>query len=252
MKSVQLRTPEELASQRETGRRLMEVVDQLVPMIKSGLTTNELDEKAEELLRAQGGTPSFQTVPGYRWSTCLPVNEQIVHTPPSNRVLKDGDVLTLDIGLYREGLHTDYATTVVVGQSPSESVDRFLEIGLKALEKSIEAARVGGYLGEISQVLEHDIHGSGYFILKELTGHGVGTELHQPPYIPGYLDRPVEKTRVIEPGLVIAVEVIYAMGTENLSHESDDEWSIVTKDGSLSACFERTIGFDEKNRFILT
>lgn len=249
---IQLRTKEEFVNQKETGKRLREVLDHVLELIEVGITTNEIDAKADELLQKQGGTASFKTVPGYHWATCVPVNEQIVHTPPSDRVLQKGDVFTIDVGLYRDGLHTDLATTVVVGGTASKEVQKFLSVGEDTLENSIQAATVGGHLGDISQVIEKEIYGNGYYILKELTGHGVGTELHQPPYIPGYLDRPVSKTPVIQPGLVIAVEVIYSMGTEQLAHEPGDSWSIVTRDGSLAACFEKTIGFDEKNRFILT
>ena len=249
---VHLKTKEEIEIMKEGGRILREAVSELIPSIKEGMTTNQVDEKAAELIRSKGGEISFDKVPGYSWATCLPVNEQIVHTPPSERVLKNGDVLTVDIGVYYQGLHTDYADTIIIGGKGTPEVEKFLEVGRKALDRAIAKARVGGYLGEISQSIEEDVYGNGYHILEELTGHGIGKDLHEPPYVPGFLDRPVEKTLKIEPGLVIAVEVIYSMGTEDIAHEKGNEWSIITADKSLSACFEKTIALFEKKPFILT
>ncbi len=249
---IDLKTREEFESMKEGGKRLNAVVAELIPQIEAGMTTMDVEKIAQELIRKHGGEPSFDKVPGYDWATCLCVNEQIVHTPPSDKMLKNGDVFTVDIGMFYDNLHTDFATTILVGNEGSDKIQKFLKVGEETLAKSIEAGRQGGYIGEISKVIEDEIYGHGYHILEELTGHGVGKELHEPPYVPGFLDRPVDKTPKIESGLVIAVEVIYSMGTEDIAHEKGDAWSIVTADGSLSACFERTIGFFEKNRFILT
>lgn len=249
---IDYKTNQEIENMKEGGKLLRDVVEELIPLIKAGVTTEEIDKYAEKRIVELGGEPSFKRVPGYHWSTCLPVNEQVVHTPPSKKKLKNGDIFTLDIGVFLHGLHTDYATTVIVGgKGPSEHIT-FLEKGKQALDESIQVAKVGGYLGEISKTIEEIIYGSGYFILHELTGHGVGKELHEPPFVPGYLEVPVEETIKIEPGLVIAVEVIYSMGSEDIAHEPGNDWSIVSSDRSLTACFERTIAFDEKNRFILT
>jgi methionyl aminopeptidase len=251
---VHLKSEKEIESMRKGGVILMGAVKKLLPQIREGMTTNEVDAEATRLIKAGGGEVSFDKVPGYSWATCLPVNEQIVHTTPTERVLKNGDVLTVDIGVYYDGLHTDYATTVVVGgrDKASDETNRFLDVGEQALENAIAKARVGGYIGEISQSIEEDVYGAGYFILHELTGHGVGKELHEAPYVPGFLDRPVNRTYRIPSGLVIAVEVIYSMGTEEIRPEQGDDWSIVTSDGSLSACFERTIALVDKKTFILT
>lgn len=249
---IHYKSKEEIQNMQEGGKKLMSVVMELMPLIKSGITTNQIDELAEKKILALGGEPSFKKVPGYRWSTCLPVNEQVVHTPPSERVLEKGDVFTLDIGMYLHGLHTDYATTVIVDNEGSEEQRSFLKTGERALDEAINSAEVGGHLGSISKKIEEIVYEDGYFILHELTGHGVGKELHEPPFVPGFLDNSVENTLKIEPGLVIAIEVIYSMGTEDIAHEPENDWSIISADRSLTACFERTIAFDEKNRFILT
>lgn len=249
---IKLKTEEEITVMAESGKRLKAVVKELLPLIRAGITTLDIDKKAEELIKKQGGDSSFKTVPGYLFSTCLTVNEQIVHTKPCNRVLKDGDVLTLDIGMLYKGWHTDYAITKVVGgESKDEKINKFLKIGENTLYLAIKEAKIGNRLGAISQVIEREIKGNGYFIIKELTGHGIGKKLHEDPYVFGFVERPIDKTLLIKNGLVIAIEIIYAMGTEEMVYEKDN-WSIMTKDRSLSACFEHTIAITEKGPIILT
>lgn len=249
---VHLKTEKEIETMREGGALLMKVMEELLPHVKEGVTTQKIDTTADALIHKVGGSSSFKRVPGYRWSTCLPVNEQVVHTPPSSRILKQSDILTIDIGMFYKGLHTDYATTVVVGNVATPEVLQFLKIGEETLKKAIPLAKAGNYIGQISELVQHDIYANGYFILKELTGHGVGRDLHEDPYVPNYLDRPVEKTYKIKPGLVVAIEVIYSMGTEKIAYERGDDWSIRTKDNSLSACFEKSVAVTAENTCILT
>lgn len=249
---VHLKTEQEIKIMEEGGKRLRAAVAELVPKVKVGMTTNDIDQEAERLIRQHGGLPSFKTVEGYKWTTCLPINEQVVHTPPSNRVLKDGDLLTIDIGMLYEGYHTDYATSLLVGEKRDQKVIDFLETGKRALKKGIEQAKAGNYLGAISQVIEEEVYSHHYFILRELTGHGIGKELHEDPYVLNYLDRPVQKTMKIKPGLVVAIEVIYSMGTEEIAYEDRGGWSIRSSDKSLTACFEHTVAIRAENTNILT
>lgn len=242
----------EIQIMKEGGAKLREAVRLLLPTVKPGQTTDAIDKRAEKLILSQGAEISFNKVKGYSWTTCLPVNEQVVHTPPGKRVLKDGDVLTIDIGAYYRGFHTDYATTFVVGASHDEKTDLFLRVGKETLDKAIQQAKVGNYLGNISEAIEDGIYSNGYHIMEQLTGHGVGHELHEDPFVPGYLDKSLNKTLKIRAGLVLAIEVIYSMGTEHIANEKGDNWSIVTADGSLSACFEHTVAITDKNTFILT
>ena len=248
---IHLKSPQEITVMKEGGRRLKLVVKELLPLIKAGVTTREIDTRAEKLIREQGCQSSFKTVSGYPFTICSPINEQIVHTKPSNRVLKEGDVMTLDIGLIHGGLHTDYALTKIVGENKVKSVHKFLEVGENTLYKAIKKAKAGNHLGDISAVIEKEIVGHGYFIIKELTGHGIGKKLHEDPYVFGYLDRPINKTLLIKQGLVIAIEVIYAQSTDVMVYEEDD-WSIRTKDRSLSGCFEHTIAVTAQGPAILT
>lgn len=249
---IELKTKAEIEIMKDCGKKLMAAVDKLMPQIKPGITTNFIDDEAKRLIEAEGAESSFNKVPGYKWTTCLPINEQVVHTPPSKRIIKDGDVLTVDIGAYYKGFHTDYATTVVVGTPKTSETIEFLKVGQDVLDAAIKKAEYNSYTGEISKVIEDGIYGHGYHILKDLTGHGVGRELHEDPLIPGFLDKPIHKTYRIPEGLVIAIEVIYSMGTEHIRYDRDDNWSIASRDGSLTACFEKSVAITKENAFILT
>jgi methionyl aminopeptidase len=249
---VNLKTDIEIEVMAEGGRRLKAVVKDLLPLIKPEISTKAIDDQAERLIRAQGGKSSFKTVSGYNFSTCTPINEQIVHTKPSDRILKTGDVLTLDIGMLYKGWHTDYAITKVVGgESKNPEINKFLKIGEETLYLAIKKAQVGQRLGSISEVIEREITGNGYFIIKELTGHGIGKKLHEDPYVFGFVDKTINKSPLIKKGLVIAIEIIYAMGTDSMVYE-DDNWSIITEDRSISACFEHTIAVTDQGPIILT
>ena len=249
---VILKSDKEIAIMKEGGRRLKKVVSQLLPQIKVGMTTKEIDKIAAKLIKEGGSELSFNKVKGYNWATCLPINEQVVHTSPSERKLVDGNVLTVDIGLYFQGFHTDYATTIVVGQSKSPGIVNFLDIGKKTLEKAINQTVVGNRLGHISKIIEESIYSNGFFVLKDLTGHGIGRDLHEDPFVFGYVSKSIDKTMLIKPGLTIAIEIIYSKGTEKIAYENRDDWSIKTSDNSLSACFEHTVAVTDKGTFILT
>ncbi len=249
---IHLKTNQEIEIMKEGGAILVQVMKELVPQIAEGMTTKEVDQRADALIAKHGALASFKTVPGYSWATCLPVNAQAVHTPPNKHILKVGDILTIDIGVYYKGYHTDYATTVHMGDVKDEKVERFLKIGKETLDQAISRVKEGEYLGVIAKFIQETIEGNGYFILKDLTGHGIGRKLHEDPYVLNYVDRPINKTYKIKNGLVIAVEIIYSMGSEEIAYEKKDDWSIVSKDFSLSACFEKTIAIQEGKTFILT
>jgi methionyl aminopeptidase len=249
---IHYKTEEEIKIMSEGGKKLKQILEKLIKFVKPGITTLAIENEAQRLIKEEKAEVSFDKVEGYQFATCLPVNEQIVHTPPSERVLKKGDLLTIDIGLYYQGFHTDCAKTMVVGEEEKGEIKRFLDTGREALKKAIEKIKVGGYLGEVSKAIETIIKKNGYFVIKRLTGHGIGKDLHEDPFVFGFLDRPVEKTLKIKPGLVLAIEVIYSMGTEEMAFEKDNDWSIVTKDGSLSSCFEKTVAVTKNGVLILT
>lgn len=240
-----------MAIMAEGGKKLQKVMRALVPQVKAGITTKAIDREAERLIRAEGAEPSFKKVPGFFWTTCLPINEQVVHTPPSSRILKEGDVLTIDIGLFHKGFHVDYAITLIIGGHNKET-NGFLEAGKEALDKAIKEVKAGAYLGKVSQTIENVIHKNNYFTVRALTGHGIGRQLHEDPYVPGYLDKSLVKTPKMKPGLVIAIEVIYSKGTEEIKNEKGNDWSIISADRSLTACFEHTVALTGYGAKVLT
>lgn len=250
-KVIHLKKPEEIKIMQEGGKRLKAVVDKLIPWIKVGMTTEMVDKEAERLVISFGGEPSFKKVNNYFWTTCLPINEQIVHTPPSERILKDKDILTVDIGMYYRGYHTDYADTIAFGKIDNDTV-KFLEVGRSTLKKAIGQARINQELNSISGAIEDGIYGNGYRIVKELTGHGIGKDLHEDPYVFGFRQKGKLGSIKLKAGLVIAIEVIYSISSENIKHEKNNDWSIVTENRSLSACFEKTVAITNNGTLILT
>ena len=242
----------EIEIMRVGGEKLKAVMKQLVPQIRAGITTNDINVLAETYIKEQGADISFNKVEGYKWAVCVPINEQVVHTPPTKRILKNGDVLTVDIGAYYQGFHTDHAITLVVGGTSTPKIERFLQVGKEALQLAIDQARVGKRIGHISEAIEKKVGGAGYTIMKQLTWHGVGKQLHEDPLIPWYISKPIEKTMKLRPGMVLALEVIYSMGSADISYEENLEWSIITADKSMSACFEHTVALTDKNSLVLT
>jgi len=153
--------------------------------------------------------------------------------------------------MYYQGYHTDFAISLLIEDNNRE-LKQFLKVGEETLEKAINTCQVSKRIGHISKTIEEEIYKNGYFVLKQLTGHGIGKKLHEDPYILGFLDRPLEETEMIKPGLTIAIEIIYSMGTEKIVYEKDNKWSVITKDKSLSACFEKTIAITDKKLLVLT
>lgn len=249
---IKIKTEKEIGIMHEGGKILKKVIDQVVDATKPGMTTRELDSMARKLIVENGGQTSFDKVKGYNWALCTPVNEEIVHTPPNDRKLVAGDVLCIDIGVFYKGFHTDYSTTFVVGGTDDQKIIKFLEVGKNTLEKAIEKVRVGNRIGDISQLIEKEIEGHGYCVVHELTGHGVGRSLHEDPYVYGYVEKPIEKTAKIEEGMVLAIEIIYSFTSSHIKYLDHDDWTLVTDDGSISACFERTVAVYKKCPFILT
>jgi len=242
------KTKDEIEIMKQGGCILKKVINEIKRLAKPGVKTKEINQKAEKLITSYGAEAAFAKVKNYFWATCLPVNEEIVHSPPSEKVLREGDLLTIDIGVFYRGFNTDYAETFLVGKKRDIKVKKFLETGIVALEKAIDQFRVGNYLGQVSKTIEEVITKNGYFIIKRLTGHGIGRQLHEDPHVYGFLNEPLEKTLVIKPGLVVAIEVIYSMGTEEMVYVRDEPWVIKTSDNSLSACFEKTVAVVDKDK----
>ena len=244
---ISLKTKSEIEMMKEGGRRLSEVMKETLSEVKPGKALFQINQKIEELILEKGGQPSFKMVPGYHWASCLNVNQGVVHGIPNDYCLKKEDLLSLDIGFFFKGFHTDMATTLCV----SEGKETFLETGKRALRKAIEAAKVGNRVGHLSQAIEKELRANGLNPIEVLTGHGVGRKLHEAPHIPCLLWGPIESTPKLEVGMTLAVEVIYAQGSPEVVL-APDNWTIETADGKLAGLFEETIVIQPEKPLILT
>lgn len=247
---ITIKTEKEIAIVKEGGKLLKGILKELLQQAKPGVKTQDLDSKADEFIKKIGGTPSFKTVRGYKWATCICVNDEVVHGIPDD-TLKDGDVLCIDIGLLYKGLHTDCAWTIQVG-SQTPDVHKFLKTGEEALALAVKQAKAGNRVGHISEAIQKTVEGAGYSVVKALVGHGIGRNLHESPQIPGFLDTQINNTPLLSEGMTIAIEVIYNQGKKDVVYKNNDGWTIVTSDGSLSAVFEHTILITKDRPLILT
>lgn len=238
---------------------MAEVLYEVIAHIKVGITELEIDALAERLIREKGGEPGFKKVKGYHHTVCVSTNDVVVHGVPTNYVYQDSDVAGIDCGVYYQGFHTDMAETILVSTNNKQQLtvnkkkEKFLETGKRALEAAIRQALVGNRIGHISKTIQDIVEKeAGYSIVRSLVGHGVGRQLHEEPEVPGFLQGPIEKTSLLTSGMTIAIEVIYNMGTKDVVYKGNDNWTIATKDESLSGVFERTVLITEKEPEILT
>jgi methionyl aminopeptidase len=226
-------------------------IDRVLQAVAPGKSTADLDTVAERYIVEQHAVPSFKGYRGFPATICTSLNDEIVHGIPSpKRVLKEGDLLSLDFGAIWEGFHADSAVTVFVGgQAPTAEAEKLVRVTEEALEAGISQIRPGGRLTDISHAVEQVATGAGFEVVKEYVGHGVGRALHEDPQIPNY--GPPGRGPTLKPGLVIAVEPMVNLGGWETRVLADD-WTVVTADGSLSAHFEHTIAVTEDGHEILT
>jgi len=249
---ILIKTAKEIQFMKEGGERLAQVLAQVLKKVKPGVSLKELDQLAESLIEKKGGKPSFKMVKGYNWATCINVNQGVVHGIPGNYRLKDSDVVSLDLGIFYKGMHTDVAKTIRVKEQESRKVkDEFLKAGEKALKAAIKAAKPGNRVGHISSAIEKEIKKAGLTPIEALTGHGVGKKLHEPPQIPCFLREEVKDTPILKPGMTLAIEVIYTQGKPEVAIK-EDGWTVETADGQLAGLFEDTIVVTTKGPLNLT
>ena len=252
--SVIIKTPKEIEIIREGGKRLAEILAKTAKKALPGVSTYDLDQYAFKLIKDGGDTPAFLNYKpdgmptAYPASLCVSVNNEIVHGIPSkNKILKEGDIVSLDLGLKHKGLFTDHAITVPVGKISAKD-EQLLADTKKALEIGIWTARGGNTTGDIGNAIESFVHNR-YGIVRELAGHGVGIAIHEDPYIPNY--GKAGKGHKLIPGMVIAIEPMINLGKADIT-VADDNWTIKTADGKHSAHFEHTILITEGEAEILT
>lgn len=250
-KGIQIKTPEEIEIMVEGGKKLGKIKKRLIESVKEGVSAEDIENLATKMLAEAGGKPSFKMVPKYDWSTCVNVNEGIVHgIPKRSIVFKKGDLVSIDVGLYYKGFHTD--TSDSIGLDLDGEKRKFLEAGKNALSEAVEAARIGNRIYDISKAIESVIEGGGYSPVRALVGHGVGRQLHEEPQIPCFTEPKHLKSspRIVE-GMVIAIEILYSQGSGEVGLD-EDGWTISSSDGKITALFEDTIAVTKKGPFVLT
>ncbi|KKU62357.1 MAG: Methionine aminopeptidase [Candidatus Amesbacteria bacterium GW2011_GWC1_47_15] len=255
MKKQTIKTPDEIKIMAEGGRLLAEIREKAAAAAKSGVTTEEIDRTADELIIKTGGKASFKLVPGYKHATCIIINDEVVHGIPGKRVIQSGDIVGIDVGLYYKGFHTDTAVTVRVEGPKSrrvKEIDKFLETGRLALKRAVEQARPGKRVADISRVMQETVEAAGYSAVRALTGHGVGRELHEEPTIPCFTAGPHDHSPALVPGMVLALEIMFNEGLPDVVYKNDDGWTIGTADGKISGLFEHTVAVTARGPLILT
>ena len=247
---IQLKSQREIEIMARGGRILADTVKLMEHSVKPGMTTADLDKIAEDFIRSHAGAkPSFKGLYNFPASICSSINNEIVHGIPSRkRILSEGDVVSIDVGVFYEGYHTDSATTVAVGQVSEES-RRLLQVTRDALEAGVLAARPGNHLGDIGAAVQEVVESAGFSVVRDLVGHGIGTGFHEEPQVPNY-GKPKRGIRLV-PGLTIAIEPMVNVGKPGI-RTMPDKWTVVTVDGTRSAHFEHTVAITESGPRVLT
>ena len=247
--SVSVKTEREIELMRKAGHLLEQVHNELAEMIRPGISTLDIDQAGEKLIRKMGCIPNFLNYNGYPASICVSVNEEVVHGIPNrHRILQEGDIVSLDAGLIYKGYHSDAARTHAVGQISPEA-QKLIEVTRQSFFEGIKFARAGHHLYEISAAIGNYAESFGYGVVTDLVGHGIGTHLHEYPQIPNF----PQKRRGIRlvPGMTLAIEPMINMGRPDVAW-LDDDWTVVTQDDSWSAHYENTVLITEGEPELLT
>ncbi len=245
---IYIKTAEEIEIMRESALSVSRTLAIVAEYIGEGVKTKKLDKLAEEFIRDTGGLPSFKGYQGFPATLCMSVNEEVVHGIPGDYVLKSGDVISVDCGVYKNGFHGDHAYSFKIGEVSSE-VSKLLKITKESLYKGIDAAKIGNRIGDIGFAVQSYVQNEGYSVVRELTGHGLGKSLHEDPSVPNFGKR--GRGQKIENGMVLAIEPMINMGKKAVRQLSDG-WTIVTADKKPSAHFEHDIAIVDGKAEILS
>ncbi len=245
---VLIKSPEEIVLMREAGIIAYQVLKTLKEAVRPGRTPKELDALAEQKIRAMGATPSFKGYRGYPAATCIAVNEAVVHAIPTDRPLREGDIVGIDLGVFYKGVHVDTGITVGVGRI-SPLARKLLRVTAEALYKGIEQARANNTVWDIAIAIQDWVERHGFSVVRDLVGHGVGRFLHEAPEIPNFAE-PRLKEWVLVPGMTFAIEPMVTAGDYRVKVLAD-KWTVVTEDGSLAAQFEHTVAIGHDGQTII-
>jgi methionyl aminopeptidase len=246
---ISIKTEKEIKIMRENGKILASIISQVKDKVEPGITTSELNRLAESLIFKYEGKPSFKGYEGFPAALCVSINEQIVHGVPSERILKEGDIVSLDLGFFKNGFHSDMAITLGIGEMDAEA-SRLIKASKKALKRGIKKSKIGNTFGDISNTIQRYIEDQGFVVVRDLCGHGIGRELHEEPQILNYGKR--HKGAEIKQGMCFCLEPMLAMTGDGEIKKSDDGFAFETQNNSLSAHFEHVIAITEKGPEILT
>ncbi len=243
------KSADEIDKMRTAGKVCAKVFEEVEPLLKPGTKTKDIDALVEKVIRSEGCVPSFKGYRGFPGSACISLNEEIVHGIPGRRKLREGDLVKLDVGAIYEGFHADTAWTFYVGDEPPPAVEKLMRTTEDSLWAGIGAARAGNRVGDIGHAVQEVAEAAGFSVVREYVGHAVGRELHEDLQIPNY--GPAGRGPVLEEGMTLALEPMVNVGdwrTEVL----DDDWTVVTADGALSAHYEHTIAVQDGEALVLT
>ncbi|KPL01653.1 MAG: methionine aminopeptidase [candidate division Zixibacteria bacterium SM23_73_2] len=245
---ITLKSKREIGIIRENGKILAQTLELIERNIKEGIKTRKLDSLAEDFIRGRGALPAFKGYRGFPSSICVSVNEQVVHGIPDDRGLVSGDIISVDVGVYKDGYYADGAFTFKVGEV-SPQAQRLIDVTRNSLYKGIEFCSEGKNLSDVSFAIQSHVEASGFQVVRELVGHGIGKEMHEEPQVPNF-GQPGEGP-VLREGMVLAIEPMVNMGSGEIE-TMEDGWTVVTKDRSLSAHFEHTVTITKNGPEILT
>lgn len=248
--AIVCKSQSEIDKMRHAGRIVRQILDELKVMVAPGVTTMDLEKAAERTIKESGAKPAFKGYYNYPCVLCTSVNEEIVHgIPSSKRVLKAGDIVSIDCGVVLDGYYGDAAITVAVGDSVSPERQKLMEVTEQSLYKAIEQVKIGNSISDIGAAVQQHVEANGFSVVREFVGHGIGTKLHEEPQVPNFRSRGAD-TRLRE-GMVLAIEPMVNSGRPE-AKVLDDQWTAVTADGSSSAHFEHCVAVTRNGPLILT
>ena len=245
---ITIKSAREIELMRVSGKITAKTLTMLMQTVKPGMTTADVDKLAEDSIRSMGGIPTFIGYSGYAHTICASVNDEVVHGIPGARMLKDGDLLSIDIGTTLEGYVSDSAVTVPIG-NVSAAAERLMRVTQECLMLGIAQMQAGNRLGDIGHAVQKHAESNGYGVVRQLVGHGIGTKMHEEPQVPNY--GTAGQGTLLRPGLCLAIEPMITEGTYEVE-TLDDGWTVVTEDGKLAAHFEHTIAVTTEGPRILT
>jgi methionyl aminopeptidase len=248
--AITIRTPREIEKMRRSGQLVREVLEHVRKAVKPGASTLDLETAAAEKIKELGATPAFKGYHGYPCVLCTSINNEVVHGIPSaERKLRDGDLVSIDTGVVRDGYYGDSAITVAVGQKVAAKARKLLEVTEASLESAIRAVKAGATLGDVGAAVQERVEAEGFSVVRDFVGHGIGTKLHEDPQVPNYGTR--GEGPKLKAGMVLAIEPMVNAGSPGIQVLKDG-WTAVTEDGSWSAHFEHTVAVTTNGALVLT